>query len=258
MSAKAGSGTLSASGGIDLAAPGLPVHFAITGRHAQPLRSDLLTADLDLDLSATGTLAPRELDAAGTLHVNRATINIPNALPPNVPVLNVVRPGEQPPAPEAAKPLIAMLNLTVNAPNGIFVRGRGLNAQVGGTLHVTGNSTHPNIMGGFDLIRGTLDMSGATLTFNSGRVSFNGTGLRHRIDPTLDFTASSYSGGYQVSINVGGYADAPTIKLSSTPSLPQDEILARLLFGESVAQLSPLQIAGRSPPCSARWGSIVW
>jgi translocation and assembly module TamB len=244
MSAKAGSGTLSASGGIDLAAPGLPVHFSLTGHHAQPLRSDLLTADLDLDLSATGTLVPRKLDASGTLHVNKATINIPNALPPNVPTLNVVRPGQQPPVQQPVTPLLAALNLTVNAPNGIFVRGRGLNAQVGGTLHATGTSTHPSIAGGFDLIRGTLDMSGATLMFTSGRVSFNGTGLRHRIDPTLDFVASSYSGGYQVSVTVGGYADAPTIAFSSTPSLPQDEILARLLFGESVAQLSPLQIAG--------------
>lgn len=244
MSAKAGTGTLSASGGIDLAAPGLPVHFSLTGHHAQPLRSDLLTADLDLDLSATGTLIPRELQASGTLHVNRATINIPNALPPNVPVLNVVRAGQQPPAPQLMQPLLTMLNLTVNAPNGIFVRGRGLAAQVGGTLHVTGSSTRPNIAGGFDLINGTLDMAGSTLTFNSGRVSFNGTGLHHRIDPTLAFKAMTYSGGYTVEIDVGGYADAPTITLSSMPTLPQDEILARLLFGESVAQLSPLQIAG--------------
>lgn len=243
MSARAGSGTLSASGGIDLAAPGLPVHFSVTSHHAQPLRSDLLTADLDLDLTATGTLEPRTLTASGTLQVNKATINIPNALPPNVPVLNVVRAGQTPAEPQPTRPLIAMLNLTVNAPNGIFVRGRGLNAQVGGTLHVTGNSTLPNVAGGFDLIRGTLDMAGSALTFNSGRVSFNGTGLRHRIDPTLDFTASTFSGGYQVTINVGGYADAPKITLSSVPGLPQDEILARLLFGESVAQLSPVQIA---------------
>lgn len=244
MSAQAGSGKLSAGGSIDLMAPGLPVQFSITGRHLQALRSDLLTADLDLDLRATGTLLPRDLKVSGTSHVNKATINIPNALPPDVAVLKVVRPGQQTPVQEPETPLIAMLNLTINAPNGIFVRGRGLNAQVGGTLQVTGNSTHPNVAGGFDLINGTLDLSGSTLTFNSGRLGFNGTGLHHRIDPTLDFTATTYSGGITATLTVGGYADAPVFSFSSTPALPQDEIMARLLFGESVAQLSPLQIAG--------------
>ena len=40
-----------------------------------------------------------------------------------------------------------------------------------------------------------------------------------------------------------GYADAPKIALSSVPDLPQDEVLAHLLFGESMKQLSPIQIA---------------
>ena len=244
MSAQAGSGTLSASGSINLGARGLPVQISLTGHHAQPLRSDLVTADLDLDLGATGTLLPIDLTVSGTSRVNKATINIPNALPPNVPVLQIVRPGQQAPEPQPERPLITKLNLTINAPTGIFVRGRGLDAQVGGTLHITGNSLHPSIAGGFDLINGTLDLAGSTLTFNSGRVAFNGTGLHHRIDPTLDFTAMTYSGGITATLHVGGYADAPVFSFSSTPPLPQDEILARLLFGESVAQLSALQVAG--------------
>ncbi|HEX4023556.1 MAG TPA: translocation/assembly module TamB domain-containing protein [Steroidobacteraceae bacterium] len=244
LTAHAGSGTISASGGVNLGAPGMPVQLHLTASHAQALKSDLLTADLNMDLRVTGAMLPRRLSAAGTVRVNSATINIPNALPPDVPVLNVVRPGQQAPAPAPARPLLADLNLTVNAPTGIFVRGRGLTAQVGGTVHATGSSSRPNVAGGFDLINGTFDIAGATLTFSSGRISFNGTGLRHKIDPTLDFTATTYTGGITATLNVGGYADAPVITLSSMPALPQDEILARLLFGESVSQLSALQIAG--------------
>jgi translocation and assembly module TamB len=44
-------------------------------------------------------------------------------------------------------------------------------------------------------------------------------------------------------LNVGGYADAPVITLSSTPEQPQDQILSRLLFGADPAQLSTLQVA---------------
>jgi translocation and assembly module TamB len=44
-------------------------------------------------------------------------------------------------------------------------------------------------------------------------------------------------------LHITGLADSPQFELSSSPALPQDEILARLLFGESAAQLTALQIA---------------
>jgi translocation and assembly module TamB len=44
-------------------------------------------------------------------------------------------------------------------------------------------------------------------------------------------------------LHITGLADSPQFELSSTPPLPQDEILARLLFGESAAQLTALQLA---------------
>ena len=45
------------------------------------------------------------------------------------------------------------------------------------------------------------------------------------------------------SLNVTGYADAPKITLSSNPPMPQDEVLARLIFGTGITQLSPFQVA---------------
>jgi translocation and assembly module TamB len=244
LTAQAGTGTISASGKIDVAAQGIPVQLTVNAQHAQALRSDLLTADVDVALKLSGDLVGQRLAATGTVRVNKATINIPNAMPPAVAVLHVVRPGQQLAPPPPPKPLLAMLDLTVNAPTGIFIRGRGLTAQVGGTLHVVGDTTKPTVTGGFDLINGTFDVAGTTLNFTSGRVTFTGSGLRNRIDPTLNLIAASYSGSYQVTLSITGFADAPMFNLSSTPPLPQDEILARLLFGESVAQLTPLQIAG--------------
>ncbi len=37
----------------------------------------------------------------------------------------------------------------------------------------------------------------------------------------------------------------PEITFGSTHALPQDEVLARLLFGSSITQLSPLQAVQR-------------
>ena len=131
----------------------------------------------------------------------------------------------------------------MDAPSAVFVRGRGLDAEVGGALHVGGTSASPQISGGLDMRRGTFDLAGAPLKFTSGKVSFNGTGLTQKIDPTLDFEAESLANNITAKLNVRGYADAPKITLTSIPELPQDEVLAHLLFGVSVKQLTTLQIA---------------
>jgi translocation and assembly module TamB len=44
-----------------------------------------------------------------------------------------------------------------------------------------------------------------------------------------------------VGINVSGRSNNPQISFSSTPGLPQDEIVSRILFGSSVTQISALQ-----------------
>jgi translocation and assembly module TamB len=88
--------------------------------------------------------------------------------------------------------------------------------------------------------RGTLTVAGTTLTFTKGEVQFGGGGLT---DPDIDFVASSVNGSVTANLEITGPASRPKIVLSSTPELPQDEVLAQLLFGSSESQLSPFQIA---------------
>jgi translocation and assembly module TamB len=242
FTAHAGKGTLSASGTIGLGGGDLPVALQLASHGAKPFASDLLTATVDMDLKISGGLRS-QLNATGSVQIDHADINIPNALPPDVVVLTVIRPGEKPVPVSKTPATLVMLNLTVAAPRAVFVRGRGVDAELGGQLHIGGNSADPDISGGFDLRNGTVNVAGASLTFTSGRVGFNGYGVKKKIDPTLDFAATNTSAGVTATLNVTGYADAPVISLSSTPEMPQDEILSRLLFGVSVTQLTPLQLA---------------
>jgi translocation and assembly module TamB len=242
FSATAVSGSVGMTGSFGLLQPGMPLDLEITAKNAQPVASNLITANLDADLHLTGKARER-IDVAGTVHVIRATIEIPSSLPPDVAVLDVRRRGAAPAA--NAKPLIVGIDVAIKAPQEILVKGRGLDAELGGEIRINGTSADPLVSGGFDLQRGNFSLGKNTLNLRQpGRVGFDGQGLRKTIDPTLDFTAeTTLSDNSTVSLHISGLADAPHFEFTSSTSLAPDEIMARLLFGEPGAQLNAFQYA---------------
>jgi translocation and assembly module TamB len=242
FTASAAPGTLSMTGTVGVLQKDMPVDLQFTAKNAQPIASKLVTANLDANLHLTGTARER-LDIGGTVNLNRTVVGIESTLPPNVAVLDVRRRGKAAPAPPERQ-LVIGLNVTLQAPREILVQGRGLDAEVGGELHITGTTDAPLVSGGFDLERGTFSLAGTRLNFTPpGRLSFDGAGLKNKIDPTLDFTAQTTSGDATVTLHITGYADSPQFEFTSSPTLPPDEIMARLLFGQNVSQLSALQAA---------------
>ncbi len=241
FSASAAPGTVTMTGAIGVLKPGVPVDLKLTARNAQPIVSKLVTANVDADIHIGGTARER-IDIAGSIHSNRTLIGIPNSLPPNVAVLDVRRRGKGA-AVVPDKQLVVGLDLTVQAPQEILVQGRGLDAEMAGELHLGGTTDALTVAGGFDLQRGSFTLSSHKLNFTAGRVSFNGAGLKNRIDPTLDFTAETTLADTTATLRISGLADAPKFEFTSNPSLPQDEIMARLLFGTPGSQLSGLQWA---------------
>ncbi len=241
MTAAAAPGTVSVSGSVGVLQPGIPVDVRIKADNAQPLVSKLVTANLNADLHLSGTARER-LDIAGSVHLNRTLVGIPNGMPPNVEVLDVRRRGAAKPVPE--KPLVIGLDVEVQAPQEILVQGRGLDAEMGGKLHLGGTLDSPAVSGDFGLLRGYFSLSGNKLSFTQdSNISFNGAGLKNKIDPTLNFTAQTTVGTTTVTLKITGLADAPQFELTSVPALGQDEIMALLLFGTSIQQLSGLQAA---------------
>jgi translocation and assembly module TamB len=242
FTASAAPGRLSMVGTVGILQPGIPVDLKITARNAQPIASKLVTANLNADLRISGTVRER-LDLSGSVLLNRTLIGIPNSLPPNVAVLDVRRRGKTA-ALIPEKPLIIGLDVNVQAQQQLLVQGRGLDAEMGGELHIAGTTDAPVVSGGFDLQRGNFSLGGSRLNFTAGRVAFDGTGLTNRIDPTLDFTAqTNITSDTTATMRIRGYADAPTFEFSSNPVQPPDEIMALLLFGVPATQLSPLQLA---------------
>jgi translocation and assembly module TamB len=244
FNATAAPGTVSMTGMVGVLQPRLPVDLKIQAINAQPIVSKLVTSNLNAQLHVSGTARER-LDIGGTIHLNRTLIGIPNSLPPNVAVLNVRRRGKAL-APAADKPLVIGLDVTVQAPQEILVQGRGVDAEMGGDMHISGTTDSPFVTGEFDLIpgRGSFSIAGNRLTITSGRVSFSGAGLRTRIDPSLDFIAQTTTSTITVaSVHIYGLADAPQFEFSSNTGSPPDEIMAQLMFGVPASQLTTLQLA---------------
>ncbi|WP_179378511.1 translocation/assembly module TamB domain-containing protein [Jannaschia marina] len=128
------------------------------------------------------------------------------------------------------------LDLTVNAPGRIFVRGRGLDAELGGSLRLTGTTADPITSGGFELVRGRLDILEQRFDLDEGRISFLGS-----LTPFIRLVAVTQTESIEAAIVIEGPADAIEVRFESTPSVPQEEIVAQIFFGRGLDQLSPLQ-----------------
>ncbi|MBS0126194.1 translocation/assembly module TamB domain-containing protein [Aestuariicoccus sp. KMU-90] len=128
------------------------------------------------------------------------------------------------------------LDLTIDAPSRIFVRGRGLDAELGGSLRLTGTTADVVPQGQFDLIRGRLDLLGKRLELTEGSI-----GLRGSFDPVIRLAATTDVDGTAITIAIAGAASDPDLSIASAPQLPEDEVLSLLLFGRSVTEISPLQ-----------------
>ena len=130
------------------------------------------------------------------------------------------------------------LDLRLQAPDRLYVTGMGLNSEWGADFELGGTSAAPRLTGQVHLIRGTLDFAGHSFDLQEGRINFTGGPVN---DPTVTISASDDVGDLAVSVNVAGRATDPRVTFSSVPGLPDDEILSRILFGSSIANLSAIQ-----------------
>lgn len=243
-----GSLTVAGTIGIDPSS-GLPADLTIKLANAVYADGGLVDAKLTGDLTLKGPLAGGA-ELGGTIRVAQAAITIPEKIPASLAALNVKHENASRKVVLQAKEMKAdtptpasgssalRLALEINAPNQIFVRGRGVDAELGGTLRVNGTSAAPAVSGAFNMIRGRLEILGKRLDFASGTISFGGG-----LIPVLNLDATSSASAANITVTVSGPANDPAIAFSSSPALPQDEVLAQLIFNRSLSSLTPFQIA---------------
>jgi len=127
------------------------------------------------------------------------------------------------------------LALGVAAQNRLSVTGLGMNSEWRAALQVAGTVTEPRITGDATLLRGTYDFAGRRFDLVRGNIRFAG---ESPVNPQLDIAAEARVRGLAAQIRVTGRSQRPEIAFTSTPALPQDELLSRILFGASITNLS--------------------
>ncbi|MGC3936888.1 translocation/assembly module TamB domain-containing protein [Roseobacter sp. EG26] len=128
------------------------------------------------------------------------------------------------------------LGINVNAPSRIFVRGRGIDAELGGALEISGNTGRVISAGQFDLVRGRLDILGKRFDLDVGSIQFQGD-----LVPYVLFVTTSDTETGTASIVLEGPVDRPEVSFRSSPDGPQDEVLSQLLFGRNLSEISAFQ-----------------
>jgi autotransporter translocation and assembly factor TamB len=237
-----GASPISVKGQIQLA-PRLRIEANVHLDHARGLRTRDLSLETSGDLKLSGTMAA--LRATGTVMIHNLEFQIPNALPPDIISIKIVKldkdgnpiAAETPASPQ--NPIEIALDISIVARQQVFIRGRGLDSEWSTNLHLTGTANDPRLDGALTLKRGRFDFSGQQFDLTQGAIRFVPS---RSADPDLVIEAQNKAiSGTAATITVSGKASHPVIKLTSDPPLPQEDVMALVLFGRPAAQLSPLQ-----------------
>jgi translocation and assembly module TamB len=227
-------GGLSGSGRVNFSGEAGAVDFSLDLKRARLADSDALSVTVSGPLALKGPLSQPVL--SGDLRVDDARILLVPLESSEIPVLKVRRAGEArvPPAEGGRAGGNVRFDLRVRADDRVRVEGMGLESLWRADVRVRGTATQPILAGTATLARGDFQFAGNTFDITRGRVVFNGDPLQSSIDIVAETRANDVT----AVVRIGGTAINPVISFTSQPPLPEDEILSRLLFGSSVADLS--------------------
>ncbi|RCL79675.1 MAG: hypothetical protein DBW67_05125 [SAR116 cluster bacterium] len=200
------------------------------------VRRDLVSASASGQLGLTGNIL--DLRLAGQISIDQAFVNL-NILPPSIPSLDPVAilglaPEDQAQENEG----VVKLDINIAAEKSIIVAGRGLNSRWGMNMSVQGTDTNPRLDGQINSHNGELNFIGKYFLLEDSRVTFRGG---QKIDPKLNVVLARTANGITGRIKVVGPSSDPDLVLTSTPQVPESEVLPQVVFGKSSANLSALE-----------------
>ena len=220
-----GGGTLTASGEAALADGGLGAYrVALTARRVAATPLDGLSTLWDGDVELAGRAARGLLQ--GELRLVRGLYTRELAPAAGAP------PGST--AGQASGGAGLPLRIAVKLDDNLVVRNRTASLRVGGTLSVEGSTAAPAVLGVVEIREGRVTFRDRRFTILTATARFVDP---RRVDPFIDAAATARIREYDVTARVSGRTDRLDVRLSSTPPLPQEDLLALVAFGATRAEL---------------------
>ncbi|MEM7238998.1 MAG: translocation/assembly module TamB domain-containing protein, partial [Pseudomonadota bacterium] len=208
----------------------------VTAKEAVLVRRDDVTARIDADIRVAGPATALAVD--GEVALETVEVRLVSSASAGIVDLGEVKIKGAPEVEEDAGESSVRLNLDITSPGRVFVRGRGLDSSWGVDLAVRGTAAEPRVTGRVERVRGTLDLIGKAFDLATGRIDFD---AGKKIDPRLDIVFERETQDLTGRILVTGKASEPKLNFSSSPSLPEDEVLPRTIFGKSSQSLTGSQ-----------------
>jgi autotransporter translocation and assembly factor TamB len=208
----------------------LPVHPAVRGRVQPDLR---LTGNLEaprltgrlvilqsrIDLDRLSRQGPAEIRVKGRNGDDRGRITLSDSSEPDASYI---------------QRLAADLN--VDAPKNSWLKGQGLDAEIGGSIQILKEPDQPfRMLGSFNTIRGNYNFKGRSFNLDRGTVTF--IGLKDP-NPNLDIEATARISRVDIIIRIGGTVRDIRLSLDSRPQMEQSEIISYLMFGRPAGSLN--------------------
>jgi len=250
-----GGGSVAGNGSVTFSGGHTALNLAFNASQALLLNRD------DVAARVTGPLQLRSDGKSGTisgdLKLNKGRFQLGHAsAAAAVPRLNIRESGLEPEdVIEVADLHPWKLNLKL-AGSEVQVTGLGINSRWTTSLQVGGFADEPRFTGRADLVQGNYDFAGRIFRLDRGVIRFHGESPPN---PLLDIHAEATVQGLNASVAVAGTGLKPEITFASSPPLPQDELLSRILFGTSITNLSApeaLQLASAVAALQSGSGSL--
>ena len=193
--------------------------------------------------NATLALDAKSLALSGQLHIDEGLIDISRADAPSLDSDVTVRGGrqaadkaaeqEEEQAVLAARNARTVRDLRVNVQldlgDKLRLRGRGLDTRLTGRLAITSPNNRLALNGTVRAVDGQYAAYGQKLNIARGEIGFSGD----LENPRLDILAVRPNLDVEVGVQVSGTAQAPRVRLASTPEMADYDKLSWLMLGRA-------------------------
>jgi translocation and assembly module TamB len=234
FSAQSGKGTLSGSGRLTLQGwRAKSFSGSLKGKGFELIHLPELEATVDPDLKFSGT--PQMLKVRGRILLPYVLVLGPQSgsvVTPSGDVVVVDAPSRSAPA----HPFDLDVQVEVELGKEALVRINGVDARLTGKVAVQATGARQvSGSGELQVAKGTYSAYGVRLQIVRGRLLFAGGPIDQ---PALDILAQRTVGDVQAGVQISGTPRAPQVKLTSTPTLPDTDILSYIVLGHPITQKS--------------------